>query len=98
MYAVDRFNDINRIQGKVPSLVIGDGNCDLFYPRSGQDDKVYCSDIRKKFNKYIKAELPHLQNFNTGQILYLTVQGEKKLYIYCTRHEKTVHYCTNLRK
>ena len=50
-YFSDRFREICKIQYKVPSMIVGDGNVDLFSPRD-QDNKRYCQDIREQVTSY----------------------------------------------
>lgn len=50
-YFADRFRDICKIQFKVPSIIVGDGNADLFSPRD-HDNKRFCQDLREQFGSY----------------------------------------------
>ena len=50
-FFINRFFDIHKIQLKVPSILVGDGNCDLYDPRK-QDSKYFAREIRSKFGDY----------------------------------------------
>ena len=51
-YFSDRFRELCKIQYKVPSMIIGDGNADLFSPRD-HDNKRFCQDIREQMASYL---------------------------------------------
>ena len=50
-FFINRFFDIHKIQMKVPSILLGDGNCDLYNPRK-QDSKYFAREIRSRFGDY----------------------------------------------
>ena len=54
-YMLDALSDIHNLQIKVPSLLLGDINNEIFSPRK-QDSKYLCREIRTKFGNY-KNEL-----------------------------------------
>ena len=60
-YFLDALTDIHRLQIKVPSLLLGDVNNEIFTPRK-QDSKYLCREIRTKFGNYTNELGKHPTN------------------------------------